>query len=93
MMEFKHCKYYEQAIEQEHCAFECICTDDCYFTRPSSYQAQELTELSSEIKDLQRILNESEMELNNYSETIKNLKEENRDLTDTIIQILKDKKS
>jgi len=91
-VDFKHCKFYNKAIEQEHCPFQCVCTDDCYFTRIPLDEYQKVEELSSEIKDLQRVEKEQDIELDNYSESIRELEEENKDLSDIIIQLLKDKK-
>lgn len=53
-MDFKTCKYYERALEEEHCPFDCCCDLNCYFTN---------NKIQEDLKDLQKEYNELEDEL------------------------------
>ena len=64
-MEFKNCEYYERAISEGHCPFDCICEINCYFANNKlkedyDYLQKEYEELENDLQD--REDNEEELE-------------------------------
>ena len=50
-MDFKRCKYYEEAIQKEHCPFDKTCSDECYFSQ--KVWLQDFEELREDYTELQ----------------------------------------
>ena len=92
-MEFKHCTHYKQSEKQEHCPFSCCCKTECIFTLQGS--TNKIKELDTKIKYLEDEEYNSkalQQELDNYSESLKDLECENEELLLTIVNIIKDNK-
>lgn len=80
MIDFKYCTHWQKAMKEEHCPFQCVCNDDCYFTLKLVQEDNE--KLLAEIDELQYQINNN----SDYEEELIDKEREVEDLEDIIEQ-------